>query len=178
VFSFPFLGAMRMLLSEMAAKGAIRMVYGGFWVRFVAYLIDAIIIGIGSTIIRLVVSLLLGTGMGMLTGGGSFAVLVIGLVISTVGGWLYYALMESSQRQATFGKQAFGLIVTDLNGDRIGFGQATGRYFAKILSGLILYIGFIMVGFTDRKQGLHDMIAGTLVAKADPGVVPFGETFA
>jgi uncharacterized RDD family membrane protein YckC len=55
--------------------------------------------------------------------------------------------------------------VTDLAGNRIGFGRATGRFFAKILSGMIMYIGFIMIGFTDRKQGLHDMLAGTLVMR-------------
>jgi len=57
----------------------------------------------------------------------------------------------------------FGMKVTDLNGNRISFARATGRHFAKWLSTLILWIGFIMVGFTDRKQGLHDMLAGTLV---------------
>jgi uncharacterized RDD family membrane protein YckC len=60
---------------------------------------------------------------------------------------------------------ALGIIVTDLEGRRIGFGRATGRYFAKILSALILGIGFLMVAFTQRKQGLHDMIAGTLVVR-------------
>ena len=58
---------------------------------------------------------------------------------------------------------AFGMKVTDLQGQRLSFGLATGRHFAKILSGLILCIGFIMVGFTEKKQGLHDMIVGTLV---------------
>ena len=79
------------------------------------------------------------------------------------GGWLYFALMESSTRQATLGKMALDMKVTDDEGNRISFGRATGRYFAKILSALILLIGFIMVAFTDRKRGLHDMIAGTLV---------------
>ena len=68
--------------------------------------------------------------------------------------------------QGTLGKKALGMIVTDLDGGRIGFGRATGRYFAKILSALILGIGFIMVAFTQRKQGLHDLIASTLVYKA------------
>ena len=77
--------------------------------------------------------------------------------------WLYWSLMESSAKQATLGKMALGIKVTDLNGNRIGFGKATGRFFGKILSGIILDIGFIMAGFTEKKQGLHDMIAGTLV---------------
>ncbi|MGC4090180.1 MAG: RDD family protein [Polyangiaceae bacterium] len=80
--------------------------------------------------------------------------------------WLYFAIMESSPRQATVGKLALGLAVTDENGRRIGFGRATGRYFAKIISSIILLIGFMMVGWTARKQGLHDLIAGTLVYKS------------
>jgi uncharacterized RDD family membrane protein YckC len=82
---------------------------------------------------------------------------------------LYFAIMESSSIQATVGKLAVGVVVTDLNGERISFLRATGRYFAKILSAMILMIGYIMVGFTERKQGLHDMIASTLVYKSrDP----------
>jgi uncharacterized RDD family membrane protein YckC len=80
-----------------------------------------------------------------------------------VAGWLYFAMMESSNKMATLGKMAIGIKVTDLNGNRISFGRATGRYFAKILSGMILMIGYIMAGFTEKKQALHDMIASCLV---------------
>jgi len=80
--------------------------------------------------------------------------------------WLYYAYLESGEKQATWGKQALGIYVTDLTGNRITFGRASGRFFAKIVSGLIpLGIGFIMAGFTDRKQALHDMIASCLVLR-------------
>ena len=71
--------------------------------------------------------------------------------------------MESSPTQGTLGKMALGIKVTDLEGDKIDFGRATRRHFAKIISALILYIGFIMVAFTQEKQGLHDMMAGCLV---------------
>ena len=81
-------------------------------------------------------------------------------------GWLYFALMESSANQATLGKMAIGIKVTDMSGRRIGFGQATGRYFGKILSSMILLIGYIMAAFTEKKQALHDMLAGCLVVKA------------
>lgn len=77
--------------------------------------------------------------------------------------WLYYALLESSSRQATIGKMALGLIVIDEEGERITFARATGRHFAKILSTLVFFVGYLMVAFTQRKQGLHDLIAGTLV---------------
>jgi len=90
-----------------------------------------------------------------------FIFLLYPLII--VGQWLYYALMESSSRQGTLGKMALRIIVTDLDGKRISFGKASGRYFGKIISGIILYIGFIMIAFTEKKQGLHDMLASTLV---------------
>ena len=86
-------------------------------------------------------------------------------LIFLVGGWLYEALMESSRWQATLGKRAVGLRVVDLGGRHISFGRATARHFAKILSSLILNIGFIMAGFTEKKQALHDLIAGTLVVR-------------
>ncbi len=107
----------------------------------------------------------LGHGLGvaslplLIFGGGVLAALTIG------ASWLYEALMESSSYQATLGKMIFGMKVTDLYGNRISFGRATGRHFAKWLSGMILCIGYIMVGFTERKQGLHDMLAGTLVRR-------------
>jgi uncharacterized RDD family membrane protein YckC len=76
---------------------------------------------------------------------------------------VYYSLLESSSWQGTLGKKLLGMRVTDLNGNRISFGRATGRYFGKILSGMICFIGFVMVAFTEKRQGLHDMLAGTLV---------------
>jgi uncharacterized RDD family membrane protein YckC len=86
-------------------------------------------------------------------------------VITIAGYYLYYAFMESSANQATVGKIALGLKVTDEEGNRISFGRALGRTVAKILSALILFMGFVMAGFTDRKQALHDTIAHTLVVK-------------
>lgn len=125
------------------------MTYGGFWIRVAAYLIDAIILGIISTILTL------GVDDRTTASGG----------VSTLLGWLYFAIMESSSRQATFGKSLLGLAVVDEQGQRISFLRATGRYFAKFLSAIILLIGFIMVAFDSRKQGLHDKLAGTLVVK-------------
>ena len=91
---------------------------------------------------------------------------VCGMVFFVGLQWLYFAVMESSARQATFGKAAMSLRVTNLEGQRLTFGHATGRFFAKIVSGLIpLAIGYIMAGFTEKKQALHDMIAGTLVLR-------------
>lgn len=86
-------------------------------------------------------------------------------LISVLAGWLYYAICESSSWQGSVGKKVLGIRVTDMYGQRIGFGKATGRHFGKILSGLTLGVGFIMIAFTERKQGLHDQMAGTLVLK-------------
>ena len=71
--------------------------------------------------------------------------------------------MESSSTQATLGKMAMSIVVTDISGNRVSFGRATGRHFAKIISAIILYIGYLMIAFTEKKQGLHDIIADTLV---------------
>ena len=126
--------------------------YAGFWRRVAAYIIDGLILSIVLVPLALVFS-------------DPDQQATAYSPLSTLISWLYFAFMESSQRQATVGKMALGVIVTDLEGNKIGFGRATGRYFAKILSALILGIGFIMVAFTAKKQGLHDMIASTLVVK-------------
>ncbi len=89
---------------------------------------------------------------------------ILGIILDIVGIWLYFALQESSARQATVGKRAMNIYVADLQGRRISFGQATGRHFSKILSS-ILAIGYIMVAFTEKKQGLHDLIASTVVLR-------------
>jgi uncharacterized RDD family membrane protein YckC len=148
--------------------------YAGFWKRFVAYLIDAILLCIVSMV--LFVPLLSMIGLGALgnmlqdesdpSAGYIFALVgtyMVTIVAIFVAGWLYYALMESSSKGATLGKMALGLRVTDLQGNNISFGRATGRYFGKILSGLILYVGFLMAGFTQQKQALHDILSGCLV---------------
>ena len=83
--------------------------------------------------------------------------------------WLYFAIMESSAKQGTLGKMAVGLVVTDKRGKRLTFGRATGRYFAKWISGKILIIGYIMAAFTEKKQALHDIIAGTMVYQRGHG---------
>jgi uncharacterized RDD family membrane protein YckC len=130
------------------------MEYAGFWRRFAAWLIDNILL---SIVFWLVVLILAGIG-----GDGGAA---IGYLIGVVGIFLYFAYMESSERQATVGKIALGIEVTDLNGQRVSFGKALGRNLAKIVSALIIYIGYIMAAFTEKKQALHDIMASTLVVK-------------
>lgn len=139
--------------------------YAGFWRRVGAYIIDAIILVIVSGII----GPLIGVGT-MSTDPTNLTGNLAANLVQVVIGVAYFAGMESSSWQATLGKKALGLVVTDLNGNRISLGKAVGRYFAKILSAIILLIGFIMVAFTEKKQGLHDMLAGTLVYVGQPVV--------
>lgn len=143
--------------------------YAGFWKRFVAYLLDQIIISIVAIFIIIPFFAMIGFSFfssdfevseelvfTIITAYFSF------IILAVAAEWLYFALMES-MKGATIGKMALGIIVTDLQGNRISFGRATGRYFGKIISSLTLCIGYIMAGFTQRKQALHDMIAGCLV---------------
>lgn len=88
-----------------------------------------------------------------------------GLLINLFIFWLYWAICESSPWQATIGKRAMDLYVTDLKGRRLRFAQASGRFFGKIISAMVLLIGFVMIAFTERKQGLHDLLAGCLVVR-------------
>lgn len=150
-----------------------RVDYAGFWLRFVAFIIDAIILGVVGTIVTLPFMVPFGL-RDVLRGHGPMgpedffpmmATLMRVSLIRTVLNYLYYALLESSAWQGTVGKKALGLYVTDMTGRRISFGRATGRFFGKIISGIILFIGFIMAGFTEKKQALHDMMAGCLVLR-------------
>ena len=140
--------------------------YGGFWLRVVAYIIDAILLNIAFGILSVVfgISMIPANFAAMDTQDAMTSMGTLQLV-SLVITWLYFALMESSARGATVGKMAVGLKVVTEQGNRLSFLNATGRFFAKLISAIILCIGFLMVAFTDRKRGLHDMIAATLVVK-------------
>ena len=140
--------------------------YAGFWRRFAAWFLDGLLLSLVAVPFGLQFSGDTAAEAARASASGT---------VSTVIGWLYFALMESSAKQATVGKMALGIMVTDEDGRRIGFGRATGRYFAKFLSVLTLGIGFLMAGFTERKQALHDMVASCLVIKGQapsPARVP------
>jgi len=135
------------------------MSYAGFWKRFAASFIDGIIMLVGGFAVGMVVGLIM-------VSGGMTDELLLTLAGNLVGlsfAWIYFAGMESSSTQGTLGKMALGIKVTDLDGNRIGFGRATGRHFSKIISTISLMIGYLMVAFTQKKQGLHDMMASCLV---------------
>lgn len=137
---------------------AAQVTYAGFWKRVGSHLIDGIIIGLVAGIIGGVIVAAVGDG-----DYDDLSAQAIINGISFIGGWLYYAFMESSPRKATLGKMSLGIVVTDYDGKQISFAKATGRYFGKLISAILLLIGFLMVVWTEKKQGLHDMMAGTLV---------------
>lgn len=142
--------------------------YAGFWRRLAAFVIDVVVVGLGALLVSVLIAVLL--AIALISTGGSAptdsAVVQLGsLVILLVLTWLYFAGLESSAWQATVGKRMTGVIVTDVEGHRLGFGRASARYFAKILSALPVLIGYLLAAFTPQKQALHDMIARTLVVR-------------
>lgn len=154
-----------------------RVEYAGFWARLLALLIDSVVMSFGFVLILIPLFFL--TGLGALVSrinpdeelneAGIFLIIVSIFLVSVVAlavTWLYHAWMESSEWQATVGKKALGLVVTDMAGQRVSFGRATGRHFGKIVTNMIpLFIGYILAGFTAKKQALHDMLAGCLVLR-------------
>jgi predicted Zn finger-like uncharacterized protein len=134
--------------------------YAGFWKRLWAAIIDGVLLMVVSFMLVAFLALLYRLTTGTSAGAG-----VLGNIIGGLVSWLYYAIMESSYTQGTLGKMALGIQVTDLSGNPISFARATGRHFGKLISTLIVFIGYLMVAFTAKKQGLHDMLAGCLVVK-------------
>ncbi len=141
-----------------------------------AYIIDRIVIGIAATpfyVVLVLPSVLRIIHEAESSGGEPSPEMIFSIIgsasiffiVAFVGYWLYEALLTASSWQGTVGKRVLRLKVTDEAGNRISFARSTGRFFAKILSQVILWIGFIMVAFTDKKRGLHDMLAGTLVMR-------------
>lgn len=149
--------------------------YIGFWKRALAFVIDGILASVPPAVICLPLILWQvskitqteGTeqALGHIAAVGGIYILwqILGLVCF----WLYFAWLESGPKQATFGKRIMGIKVVDYKGERLGFGRATGRTFAKLLSYTLMYIGFIMAGMTNRKRALHDYIAQTYVVRKD-----------
>ena len=130
--------------------------FAGFWRRLLAYIIDsALLAGVGA---------LIGSGVIALTHNDFQTVIEVPAVVGAIA-WAYFAVMESSPAQATLGKLALNLYVTDTHGDPITFLRASFRHYFKVFSTLLLYTGWVMAAFTPRKQALHDVLAGTLVLR-------------
>lgn len=150
--------------------------YAGFWIRFLAYIVDAVILCIFSMII---IVPLIAIGVYSLGASGStdsgtvssnsyscFCCLYcMSYILVIAVQLLYFAWFESSKYMGTPGKLLLGLAVTDENGERLTFGHAASRYVVKIITNLILLVGFIAIAFSPKKQGLYDSIVHTLVVK-------------
>jgi uncharacterized RDD family membrane protein YckC len=130
--------------------------YGGFWIRFLAYLVDSVILFIALVLVA--------AGSVFL---GDFGGLVI-MVAYVLGPILYWAGMHASRRQATFGKALLGLKVTDAARNPISFVRSLARELAKIISAFALMLGFVLAAFTKRKQALHDFFVNTTVMREGP----------
>jgi uncharacterized RDD family membrane protein YckC len=158
-------------------------VYAGLGRRFVAFIVDFIIILLFDLVAMAVLGLTRGIqnsyfyfvqhiAVDTLTPEGTMAAL-LGSILAAYGivliviPWLYFAGFESSRSQATPGKLLMHIVVTDMTGNKPTFARVTLRHFAKFVSALIIFIGFLMIGLTQRRQGLHDRIAGCLVLLQD-----------
>lgn len=149
--------------------------YGGFWIRLLAHLLDHVILSAVAAplffimILPSIVRIAHEAEQNQEPSPEMIIAIVssvfVYIALAFVGQWLYEALLTSSSWQGTIGKRVLRLKVVDEAGSRIGFGRATGRFFAKILSSMFFCIGYIMIGFTERKTGLHDMLAGTKVLR-------------
>src|SRR5688572_14651688 len=135
-----------------------KLVYAGFWIRAAAIVIDSILMLIFWFLALVVLVLAMGDSF-----FGSEERIALFYLGGFVINYFYFAVLESSDKQATLGKMAVGIKVGDEKGNKISFGRATGRFFSKFLSGLMLYIGFMMAGWDRQKQSLHDNIADTYV---------------
>ena len=120
-------------------------IYAGFWQRFLAGIIDLIILIVIEVILIFIP--------------------IIGWILSLFVTWLYFAVQHSSTKQATFGMRALDIRITDENHGKIGFWRATGNFYLTVISAFVVFIGFFMIAFTLRKQGFHNLISRTLCIK-------------
>ena len=122
-----------------------KQIYAGFWQRFLAGIIDSIILIVIEVILIFIP--------------------IIGWILSLFVTWLYFAIQHSSTKQATFGMRALDIKITNENHGKIGFWRATGNFYLTVISALVVFIGFLMIAFTSRKQGFHNLISRTLCIK-------------
>lgn len=140
------------------ATNSNEVVYGGFARRFLAMMLDSLILWVISVVLFVLLAVVVG-----MSAQGRPQYFLWAYPAMFLISLLYSSVQESSSYQATFGKRALGIKVTDLDGKPIGWGRAVGRWFGRLLSGFLFCIGYLMSLFTSRKQALHDMLASTLV---------------
>lgn len=143
------------------------MVYADFGWRFLAIFIDSILLQV-VTLVPLAIGAGISVGLRLDPTTIRIILGVISIGLLVLIGWLYEALMISSSYQATLGKMVVGIVVTDLEGRRLSFWRATGRLLGKHVSAIPLYAGYLIQPFTEKRQALHDMMAGCLVLRKAP----------
>ncbi len=136
--------------------------YAGFWPRVGAAMLDSLLLAVPYFVVGWIFSFNIGYNIAIDFEIMNLTVIVWDLIWFLIG-YLYFAILESSSLQASLGKRVFSLKVIDFTGERISFMRATGRYFGKFVSGISFLIGFLMIGWTEKRQGLHDKMARTLV---------------
>ncbi len=140
--------------------------YASFGQRFAAMFLDGVLIALvafpASFMLGIAVGIA-GTIVKMPHRGTILVAQITGVVLVILVRWFYFAGCESSAWQATLGKKALNIQVTDVQGRRISFGRASKRFFSKYLSSFCLGFGFWSVLWNQRSQGWHDRIADTLV---------------
>jgi uncharacterized RDD family membrane protein YckC len=156
--------------AEAGAAAHGKVAYAGFWLRAVAFLIDQVVLAIPGFLALVIAVAFFGLQMPGPDADFTEMPTPRGVFLATEGvllaiNWLYFALMESSTWRGTLGKRALGVAVTDLNGKRITFGRASGRFFGKLLSMMTLGVGYVMAAVTDKKQALQDVLAKCLVVR-------------
>ena len=162
--------------------------FKGFWIRFVAAIIDSILLIIAFVVLTIPIMLVLG-GLGGLLGGeeGAFGAGLMGLLLAvlvfTILQLLYKPLMEASEFQGTLGKYMLGMKVVKADGERLDMSTSFVRSIVylvcmALLSLLVPVLAFIMIGFTEQKQGLHDIVAKTFVVPKEwTGPIPLQDGF-
>ena len=151
--------------------------FKGFWIRFVASFIDGIILLILIILLASISFVIFGAALGEGAGVGMFLLVLILASIATI---LYKPIMEASEYQGTVGKYALGMKVVDQNGQRITMTSSFLRTILYIIGaqGFLLCLGVVMIGFTEYKQGLHDILANTYVVTTHwEGPVPLEDNF-
>ena len=143
IYCLPIILCLLLIKKKNYKKLSKKQRYAGFWLRLAAGIIDLIILAVAGFILTFIF--------------GPF-IIILDILIS----WLYFVVLQSSEKRSTFGMRACGIKIHDEQLSRLSFWRLTGRYFATWVSGLILFIGFFMIGFHPRKQGLHDIIARTI----------------
>lgn len=157
------------------------MIPAGFWLRAIALTIDVLVVTMLELAVYLAMSIIMIPLMVLNSASNEMASIlgaILGFLswpVSIAISWLYFAIQECSSTQATLGKRALGLRVTDRHGNRLTFARASGRHFARILSNLTLFLGYAMAGFTRNKQALHDIVADTLVMKVVEMPTAYGQ---